>query len=85
MSDNSASERYQIVGDESGHEYYVPVSRVKAWYLWLEATEDDCDGDVPRYATRIYGRFTFTDPKCELGNPRRRNELHNSRSTPRWV
>lgn len=60
------SERYFIGSDNSGHEYYVPVSRMDEFRRWSELPEDDEDGwDAPEWATRIDGSFTFTDPRCE--------------------
>jgi hypothetical protein len=61
--------RYLIVSDNSGHDYYIPVDRSDEWAAWLDTAEDaDCVWvlpEVPEYAKRIDGRFTFTDPKCE--------------------
>lgn len=61
---NPAEKRYCIVGDDSGHEYYIPDNRKDAWYSWLESELAE-NGEVPEYASRIDGRFTFTDPRCE--------------------
>ena len=59
-------ERYFIGHDDSGHQYFVPMSRHDDWIKWSSLPEDDETGwNVPDYATRIDGRFTFTDPKCE--------------------
>lgn len=58
--------RYFIDSDNSGHEYYVPVSRREDFDKWSQLPEDDEEGwETPDYATRIDGRFTFTDPRCE--------------------
>jgi hypothetical protein len=58
--------RYRIVGDNSGHEYFIPVDRSGDWDKFMAIDEDDeRSWDVPKYATRIDGRFTFTDPSCE--------------------
>lgn len=58
--------RYRLVADNSGHEYYIPVDRSKDWDEWMELDElDERSWDVPNYAMRIDGRFTFTDPRCE--------------------
>lgn len=63
---NKPSTRYRIVGDNSGHEYYIPEDRSDEWRKWAEIDEDDeRSWDVPEYAVRIDGRFTFTDPRCE--------------------
>lgn len=58
--------RYRIVGDNSGHQYYIPVENQAEWDAFMELDEDDeSSWDVPSFAVRIDGRFTFTDPKCE--------------------
>jgi len=58
--------RFKIVGDNSGHEYYIPVDCSSDWDTFMEIPEDDeRSWDVPQYAVRIDGRFTFTDPRCE--------------------
>ena len=60
------SERYFIGGDNSGHEYYVPVSREDEFREWAELPEEDERGwDAPEWATRIDGTFTFVNPRCE--------------------
>lgn len=60
------TERYFIGSDNSGHEYFVPVSRREEFDNWSQLPEDDEVGwETPEYATRIDGRFTFTDPRCE--------------------
>jgi hypothetical protein len=59
-------ERYFVGSDNSGHEYYVPISKRDDFQAWAELPEDDEAGwEVPEYAKRIDGRFTFTDPRCE--------------------
>jgi hypothetical protein len=56
--------RYFIGGDNSGHEYAVPVAKRDDWNKWVELPEDDEDGwETPDYAFRIEGDFTFTDPR----------------------
>ncbi len=58
--------RYRIVGDNSGHEYFIPADKSDDWNKWAEIDEDDeRSWDAPSYATRIDGRFTFADPRCE--------------------
>ena len=60
------TERYFIGSDNSGHEYYVPVSRQDEFQKWAELPDDDeAAWDTPEYAKRIDGSFTFTDPRCE--------------------
>lgn len=58
--------RYRIVGDNSGHQYYIPVDREAEWDTFMEIDEDDeRSWTVPDFAARIDGRFTFTDPRCK--------------------
>lgn len=54
--------RHTLVSDDSGHKYAVPVDRQAEWYE-LPVSHGDTD-DVPAWALRIDGRFTFTDPQC---------------------
>lgn len=57
--------RYRIVGDNSDHEYYIPVERSADWEVFMAIDEDDeRSWDVPEFAKRIDGNFTFTDPRC---------------------
>jgi len=56
-------QRYQIVSDDSGHEYVIPVGLRADWYVFLD-DEDACD--APEWAKRIDGgRLTFTDWRVE--------------------
>jgi hypothetical protein len=58
--------RYRIVGDYSGHNYYIPAERSEDWNKFTQIPEnDERSWDVPDWAVRIDGRFTFTDPRCE--------------------
>ncbi len=58
--------RYKIVSDNSGHKYYIPVDKQVEWDAFASINEDDeRSWDVPEFAVRIDGRFTFTDPRCE--------------------
>lgn len=57
----SAETRFKIVGDNSGHEYYIPAEHVDDWEAFCGIPDDDGRGwEVPAWATRIDGRFTFT-------------------------
>lgn len=61
-------QRYCICGDDSGHEYFIPVGQVAQFAKWVEWTEGDGDHDYdgPEFdGNRIDGTFTFTDPRCE--------------------
>lgn len=59
------TERYFIGGDNSGHEYLVPVSKAKEWGEWTLIPEDDeRSWDEPDYAERIDGgTLTFENPE----------------------
>jgi hypothetical protein len=65
----SATEaRYFIGGDNSGHEYVVPVDRHTEWNAWTELPEDDERGwTEPVYAMRIDGTLTFCAPTLFYG------------------
>jgi len=61
-----APQRYRIMGDDSGHDYYVPVELEEKFEEWAnsfeEGTEDEYEG--PDFQeNRIDGHFTFTDPR----------------------
>ncbi len=59
------NERYCIVGDDSGHEYAIPVVRRADWDVWMRLNE----ADAPDWALRIDGKFTFAFPST-FPNPR---------------
>ena len=62
----SEPQRYHYVADDSGHHYYIPVEKSKEWELFCEFDDDDERGwDVPEWAVRINGTFSFTDPRCD--------------------
>lgn len=66
MAKQKPVQRYKICGDNSGHEYFVPVEQVDAFYKWVESTEDIAEYIGPDFDdNRIDGAFTFTDPRCE--------------------
>lgn len=55
--------RYQMVGDDDGHEYAIPVDKSTEWYAWMDSAAA-LDGDAPpTWAIRVEGNLTFTDPK----------------------
>jgi hypothetical protein len=55
--------RWFISSDQSGHEYAVPVSCTAEWEAWRALDDDDeASWEVPFFALRIDGTFTFTDP-----------------------
>lgn len=51
---------YRIVGDDSGHEYVIPVVRTAEWETWV-GSEAWQDGDVPDWAEQIDGHFIILD------------------------
>ncbi|WP_298983411.1 hypothetical protein [uncultured Roseibium sp.] len=56
-------ERFFIGGDNSGHEYAVPVAKRDEWEAWVSLDEDDeRSWDAPEFAIRIDGCFTFENP-----------------------
>jgi hypothetical protein len=61
-----SQERFEIVSDNSGHEYYIPVDRYIDWEGFMMIEEDDeRSWTVPNFATRINGRLSFVDPRCD--------------------
>ena len=66
---NKKPKRYFLGGDNSGHNYIVPVERRKEWNKWCNLDEDDpIAWNTPEYAVRVNGSIeliTFTDPKEE--------------------
>lgn len=58
------TQRYTIVNDDSGHDYYIPVEKTSEWENWIGSDEWEM-GEVPEYAGYIDGTFTFTEPKTE--------------------
>jgi hypothetical protein len=67
MAKQKSAQRYSICGDNSGHDYFIPVEQVDEFYKWAEAGEDEESYiDLSKYDdNRIDGKFTFTDPRCE--------------------
>lgn len=62
-----SEQRYRILGDDSGHQYFIPVEQEKLFELWLKTFDEDWDSEYegPDFnENRIDGRFTFTDPRC---------------------
>ena len=57
--------RYELLSDESGHDYVVPVGNQKEFYAWVDAT--DCYGTFDGKSFEGYrmtvNRLTFTDPQ----------------------
>jgi hypothetical protein len=65
-----SKQRYRIMGDESGHDYFIPIEKEEDFRRWVEWTENDGDSDSGYIGeefedNRIDGRFTFTDPRLE--------------------
>jgi hypothetical protein len=64
----SNEQRYTIMGDDSGHEYFVKVGDEQLFTFWVEACEayEEVGYEGPDFeGNRIDGRFTFTDPRNE--------------------
>jgi hypothetical protein len=63
----TSDQRYVLLSDDSGHEYFIKVGDEGAFDSWVAFYEDDDqDGDYvgPDFnENRIDGRFTFTDPR----------------------
>lgn len=56
--------RFIIVGDNSGHDYVIPLDKQDNWSAFMSIDEDDPTAwDVPKWARRINGPWTFTDPQ----------------------
>ena len=62
--------RYRIMGDGSGHKYFIEVGDEGVVFeMWLETFEGGWDPEFEPYNgpdfsdRRIDGRFTFTDPR----------------------
>jgi hypothetical protein len=56
------------MGDDSGHEYFIPVEQEKMFEAWVAAEEayEEVGYEGEDFeANRIDGRFTFTDPQNE--------------------
>lgn len=62
----SNQQRYRVMSDDSGHEYFVPVEQEDLFQAWVESFDDEAEenGYVgPDFGeNRIDGCFTFTDP-----------------------
>jgi len=55
--------RFCIMGDSSGHEYFIPLDQVEQFETWANDVYNDDEG--PDFDdNRIDGTFTFTDPRC---------------------
>jgi hypothetical protein len=54
-------QRYRLMGDDSGHEYFVPVGKEQEFDKWVSEES----GEIDFSQNRIDGRFTFIDPRCE--------------------
>jgi len=69
MAKKKASEqRYRIMGDGSGHKYFIPIDQEEEFEGWVASFEDataEENYEGPDFeANRIDGTFTFTDPRC---------------------
>lgn len=55
--------RYRLVGDDSGHDYVVPVDKTDEWYQWMDSEAAELGDEPPEWARIIAGTFTFTNPE----------------------
>lgn len=67
---SNTQQRYRIMGDNSGHKYFIPVEQEGMFEAWVKCNGEENYADRgyrgPDFnANRIDGRFTFTDPKNE--------------------
>ena len=66
------TEKYCLRSDGDGHNYIVPVSRLKEWDEWSEIpSEDERAWDVPNYAHSLGGwpgQIHFENPTID-GKP----------------
>ena len=61
-----SEKRYRIVGDNSGHKYFIQVGQEDLFYAWVESEEayENVGYEGPDFnENRIDGNFTFTDPR----------------------
>jgi hypothetical protein len=58
-----SEQRYRLVGDNSGHDYAVPVELVEDFYEWAEDEDPEDPNKYDEY--RVEGRLTFTNPRNE--------------------
>ncbi len=49
---------YEVVSDDSGHDYVIPSARKLRWYIWCDSEEAEL-GAVPEWAERINGKLRF--------------------------
>lgn len=56
--------RYRTLGDDSGHDYIVPVGQEGDFYAWVNAMEEGKNTDLDFEACRINNSgWTFADPQ----------------------
>ncbi len=68
MANKTSDKRYRIIGDDSGHEYFIEVSQEELFEAWVESegSYENIGYEGPDFdENRIDGRFTFTDPRCD--------------------
>ena len=56
-------ERFKLVHDNDGHQYVIPSLKSGEWWAWLE----EADNDLPEWARRVDGHFSFLDPEVRVG------------------
>ena len=55
--------RYELLSDESGHDYVVPVGNKEEFYAWVDAEGKVYDGNDFEECRVTVNRLTFTDPQ----------------------
>ena len=55
--------RYELLSDESGHDYVVPVGNQKEFYAWVDAEGQEFSGKDFQDCRVNVNRLTFTDPQ----------------------
>jgi len=61
-------QRYRIIGDDSGHDYFIKVQDLELFESWIDSEEahEQVGYEGPDFNNnRVDGRLTFTDPRCE--------------------
>lgn len=61
-----STQRYRLMGDDSGHDYAIPVELAEEFEAWVYTEAWDGPGFD---AYRVEGGLTFVDPQYEDGTP----------------
>ena len=60
---------YRIVGDDSGHDYIIPVARSAEWDAWVGS--ELWENELPEWAERIDGNFVITAYRLDSSVPQK--------------